>query len=72
MFSNLNLNWLKPKPKKTEVVIVHRLSPEAYEKLSNLLEGPYVNANTTDGQAHYRLGIQQTLKLLREGFVVGT
>ena len=66
---NLINKFIKP---SRSIQVVHRLSPEAYAELEKQLEQPYVNAGTTEGQAFYKLGVQQTLKQLREGFVVGS
>lgn len=50
-----------------------RLSPEAYEQLEKaLLSEVYVSKDTTELQAGYMLGIQKTLKVLRDGFTVST
>lgn len=51
--------------------IVHRLSQEAYESLTKQLGGIGVGKDTTPLQAGYMLGVQDVLRKLREGFVVG-
>lgn len=48
-----------------------RLSQEQYEVLeTKLLSDVIVSEKTTDLQAGYMLGIQKTLKVLRDGFTV--
>ena len=56
----------------TPVTIIqyHRLSREAYQELEKLLAAPQVNNLTTDIQAGWLLGIQQALKVVRDGFAV--
>jgi hypothetical protein len=66
---NLINKFRKP---EVYIQVVHKLSPEAYRALETVLETPHINSNTSDGQAFYKLGVQQTLKQLREGFVVGS
>lgn len=59
-------------PDNTKVVTqVHRLSKEAYDALEKLC-GPIKPTSTTTAiEAGYTLGVQQVLKLIREGFVHG-
>jgi len=49
-----------------------RLSPDAYAELERKVHPPFVQNETTVLQAGYQLGIQAVLKLLREGYVVGS
>ena len=49
-----------------------RLSPDAYAELERKVQPPFVQNETTVLQAGYQLGIQAVLKLLREGYVVGS
>lgn len=51
---------------------LYRLTPEVYDKLEASLPKPIVNAQTTDHQVGYLLGIQYVLSVLREGFTVAT
>lgn len=54
---------------KTETVVIHRLSPEAYRDLEKQL-APICAPNSAE-LAAYQLGIQAVLQKLRTGFVVG-
>lgn len=50
---------------------IYRLTPEVYQQLENsLLSDIPVNAQTTEIQAGYMLGIQKALKVLRDGFTI--
>lgn len=49
----------------------HRLSQTALGALTASLPPAMPSSNTTDIQAGFMLGIQHTLNLLRNGFVVG-
>jgi hypothetical protein len=55
----------------TKVREVVRLTKEMYEHLEKTLPPPILTDKTTDLSAGYILGVQATLKRLREGFVVG-
>lgn len=61
----------KGTPQSTPLVTTHRLSPDAYKALERQLDDSRVTGTTTEGQAFFKLGIQHTLKLLRDGFVTG-
>ena len=50
---------------------VIRLDQEAYTQLSKQLGGIGVGQDTTPLQAGYMLGVQEVLRKLREGFVIG-
>lgn len=52
-------------------VLVARLTPDQYKALESRLLPPVTTNEDTMLTAGVRLGIQQALKLLREGFVVG-
>lgn len=54
-----------------EIKIVTRLDQDQYNALVRLLPGIAVNNETSPMQAGVQLGVQQVLKLLREGFTVG-
>lgn len=57
------------------IVELHRLTPEAYKMVEKLIGGaanPVVTSQTTDLQAGESIGIQRVLKVLRDGFVIGT
>lgn len=57
------------------VVEIHRLTPEAYRALERAVGGPanpVVTNTTSELQAGSQLGIQHVLKVLRDGFVIGT
>lgn len=54
-----------------KVQTVHRLSPDQYKILEGKLLPPHVTPEDTLLTAGVRLGIQQVLKLLREGYVTG-
>lgn len=55
-----------------DIVRSFRLTPEAYLQLEKqLLSDVIVSDKTTDLQAGYMLGIQKTLKVLRDGFTIG-
>lgn len=56
----------------TQPVEMARLTQDVYLKFEQQLGQPVVTQATTELQAGYMLGIQHALKLLREGFVVGT
>lgn len=47
-----------------------RLEQDEYQRLEKSLVPPVVTGNTTDLMAGYQLGIQDTLKKLRDGFVI--
>lgn len=51
--------------------VVTRLSPAQYKDLEKRCLPPDVNTQDTMLTAGVRLGVQQVLKLLREGFLVG-
>lgn len=51
--------------------VLIRLNPEVYRELENKLLPPTVVQGTTDIQAGFLLGIQHTLKLLRDGYTIG-
>lgn len=48
-----------------------RLSEDQYEALERQLTGPTVTTATTELQAGYQLGVQDVLRKLRAGYVVG-
>lgn len=50
----------------------HRLTLPAYKQLEQMCEAAQVNGTTTEIQAGFKLGIQHVLRLLRDGFVIGT
>ena len=54
-----------------ETKYIARLTKEVYEDLERKLPAPIVQRDTTDLQAGFQLGIQNVLKLLREGYVIG-
>lgn len=49
-----------------------RLTPEVYETLEDKLPKPIINAQTTEHQVGYLLGIQHVLQVLRKGFTIGS
>lgn len=49
---------------------VVRLAPDVYRALEKQLSPPIVTSQTTELLAGYQLGVQQVLKLLREGYAV--
>ncbi len=49
----------------------HRLSKEAYDTLEKQLLNGRVDNDTSPLAASYKLGIQEALRALRVGFVVG-
>ena len=51
--------------------IVIRLDQEAYTQLTKQLGGIGVGQDTPPLQAGYMLGVQEVLRKLREGFVIG-
>lgn len=48
-----------------------RLETSQYEALEKTLTGPTVTTATTELQAGYQLGVQDVLRKLRAGYVVG-
>jgi hypothetical protein len=50
-------------------LIVHRLSEEVFQQLVKKFPPPMVNNETSAHHAGYLLGIQQVLKVIREGIV---
>lgn len=52
--------------------VYHRLSQEAYTSLERQLPQATVNQETTQHQLGYLLGIQYALKVIRDGFAVGS
>lgn len=55
---------------KPTVEVIVRLQPDVYKQLEDSLPSPVVSTTTTDQQVAFALGIQFTLKKLREGFTV--
>jgi hypothetical protein len=53
-----------------KTVVVTQLHPAQYKKLEAELAPPFVDNQTSEAAIAYRLGVQATLKKLREGFVV--
>ena len=51
--------------------VLVRLDRETYAALAGKFNNPVATATTTPIQAGYLLGIQDVLRALREGFVVG-
>jgi hypothetical protein len=56
---------------RTQVQFISRLNPEVYKKFEESLFPPALDHKAVDAgvDAAFRLGIQYTLKKLREGFV---
>ena len=59
-------------PQVTPKVTFMRMDRETYEAFEQSVEQPYVGATTTESQVAFKLGVQHTLKVLRDGFVTGT
>lgn len=57
---------------ETKTVTLVRLDESAYKDLEGKCPIPFVQGNTTDLQAGFQLGVQHVLKMLREGYTVGT
>lgn len=53
---------------QTVVTDIYRLTPDVYAKLEKQCGSPAVTSTTSELEAGYKLGVQQVLKLLREGF----
>lgn len=73
MFTVFNYpKYPKPAPPKATVVteVRHRLSQEAYEALEKALPKP--GAPRDAHEAGVIIGVQMTLKLLRDGFTVSS
>lgn len=57
----------KPEPPQTITQVV-RLEPSQLQQLERQLATPVVSDKTTELEAGYKLGIQQVLSKLRDGF----
>lgn len=57
---------------ETNVITMARLSQGVYEDLERKIGQILVNRETTELMAGQQLGIQLVLRLLREGYVIGT
>jgi len=53
-------------------VVAHRLTRAAFDQLRKKLLMPFVSDKTTDLQAGFMLGIQHTLTILEQEYVVGS
>lgn len=53
---------------RDELTHLYRLTPDVYAKLEKQCASPAVTSTTSELEAGYKLGVQQVLKLLREGF----
>ena len=56
------------KPQERQII---RLDRETYDALARQFGNPVATASTTPIQAGYLMGVQDVLRVLREGFVVG-
>lgn len=60
-----------PQPQQPQTVELNRLTQAQYEAFEKKVHAvTIVNQTTTELQAGYQLGMQQALKVLREGWVV--
>lgn len=57
-----------PQPLPTQTITFARLRPDLIAELERRLGQPYVSPTTTDLMAGYALGVQATLKQLRDGY----
>lgn len=56
-------------PATTQTIV--RLTPEVYKDLEKQVRRLTVNSTTTPLEAGYALGVQDVLRLLRDGYVTG-
>jgi len=66
---DVNARSFRPLTETHETVI--RLDEDQYLALEKSLVGPTVTSGTTDLFAGYQLGVQEVLRKLRAGYVVG-
>lgn len=55
-----------------KVITVLRLEARQYAELEKRVGHIQIDGQTSELQAAYQLGIQQVLKVLRQGYVIGT